>query len=190
MSDLLKNLSSAPSEAWVGLVGVIIGAVLSTFGVWLTNRAGLKQLQIQLGHQKAEDKISIKRERLEELYILTDKWLGVFTNQYLRLSLVMKGQIDYNQYLDMVIEEGKSSQAEFVRLKMILDIYGQELKNDFKLIFDCREEINNLISKHKERYRNGVNDPSYLEPFTTKSLEIVKLGELALEKTAALSRGL
>lgn len=190
MSELLNNLSSAPSEAWVGLIGVIIGALLSTFGVWLTNKASLKQLKIQLGHQKEEEKISIKRERLEELYTLTDKWLGVFTNQFISLSLVMKGQIDYNQYLDMVVAEGKSSQVEFVRLKMILDIYGQEMKNDFKAIFDCRDEINNIISKHKERYRNGVNDASYLEPLTTKSLEIVKLGELVLEKTASLSRGL
>jgi len=190
MSQLLQNLSSAPSEAWVGLIGVIIGALLSTFGVWLTNRTSLKQLKIQLSHQKEEDKISIKRERLEELYILTDKWLGGFTNQFLRLTLVMNGKIDYNQYLDTVVKEGKSSQVAFERLKMILDIYGQEVKDDFKSIFDCRDEINNIISKHKERYRDGVNDSSYLEPFTTKSLEIVKLGELVLEKIAFLSRGM
>lgn len=191
MSELLKNLSSVPSEAWVGLMGVIIGAILSTFGVWLTNSASLKQLKIQLFHQKEEGKILIKRERLEELYILTDRWIGIFANQFLCLSLVMKGEIDYDQYFDMVIGEGKSGQVEFVRLKMILDIYGQEIKRDFQSIFDCRDEINDIISKHKERYNeDGVNDSSYFEPFATKSLEISKRGGLVLEKIASLSRGL
>lgn len=97
---MIETLSKAPSEAWVGLLGVIIGAVLSIIGVWLTNRASIKQLNTQLEHEKSVKADALKREKLEELYILVDNWLGGVFSHYIKLTLVMRGEIDYNQYLD------------------------------------------------------------------------------------------
>ena len=97
---MIETLSKAPSEAWVGLLGVIIGAVLSIIGVWLTNRASIKQLNTQLEHEKSVKADALKREKLEELYILVDNWLGGVSSHYIKLTLVMRGEIDYNQYLD------------------------------------------------------------------------------------------
>ena len=113
MKEILELISKVPSEAWVGLLGVIVGAVLSIFGVWLTNRSNIKQLKIQLNHEKFTKETEIKRERLEELYILVSQWLNVMFGHSLKLSLVMRGDIDYNQYLDQV-KIGRASCRERV----------------------------------------------------------------------------
>jgi len=97
MNEIFELLLKAPSEAWVGLLGVVVGASISIFGVWLTNRSSIKQLIIQLQHEKATKTNAIKREKLEELYILVDKWLGGIFGHYLKLTLVMRGEIDYNE---------------------------------------------------------------------------------------------
>ena len=96
---------SAPSEAWIGLAGVLFGSLLTTFGVWLTNRANARQIKQQLEHEEKLNNKRIAKERLEELYVLVCGWLNNFFGYYMSLSLVMKGEITYNQYLDLIIKK-------------------------------------------------------------------------------------
>jgi len=70
MESILQAIQNAPAEAWVGLLGVLFGSLLTTFGVWLTNRANAKQIKAQLEHDERLHRQRLTKERLEELYIL------------------------------------------------------------------------------------------------------------------------
>jgi len=87
MDNILEILCKVPPEAWIGLIGVVIGATLSILGVWLTNRSSIKQLNIQLLHEKTTNSNLRKKEKLEELYILIDKWLGGIFGHYLKITV-------------------------------------------------------------------------------------------------------
>ena len=186
MNEILTLLSKAPSEAWVGLLGVLIGAVISIVGVWLANRSNIEQLKIQLEHQKQTNDILLKKEKLEELYILVDKWLGGVFFHYLNLTMVMRGEIDYNQYLDMVKKDGKEKTVDFTRLSMIVDIYGHELQTSYKKIMDARDELNKVSIAHKRAYKAGdFEGETYLKPYTTAQIKLEKLTELFKKEIAA-----
>jgi len=189
MSDLLEVLSKVSSEAWVGLLGVVVGTALSTFGVWLTNRANIKQLNTQLDHEKTTNSNLRKKEKLEELYILIDKWLSGMFSDYLILSLVMRGEIDYNQYFDQKIESGDKNNVDFTRLGMIVDIYGHELQPSYKAIMDARSELNDISIAHKRAYENGdIGGDKYLKPYTAAQLNIEKLTELFKKEIAVSAK--
>jgi len=178
MNELFEILAKAPSEAWVGLLGVAVGAVLSIFGVWLANRSSITQLHIQLEQERSAKEDNLKRERLEELYLLIDKWLGGIFYNYLQLSLVMRGEIDYNQYHDQVIEYGKDNHVDFSRLGMIVGIYGHELESSYEKIMAAREEFNKVSLKHKHSYEAGdIDGEKYLKPFTAAQIKIEELTE-------------
>ncbi len=175
---MIETLSKAPSEAWVGLLGVIIGAVLSIIGVWLTNRASIKQLNTQLEHEKSVKADALKREKLEELYILVDNWLGGVFSHYIKLTLVMRGEIDYNQYLDQVIVDGKEKPVDFSQLGMIVDIYGDDLESSYEKIMDARSELNEISIAHKHAYQSGDFDgEKFLKPYTAAQIKLEELTE-------------
>ena len=178
MNKILEILSKAPSEAWVGLLGVVVGASLSILGVWLSNRSNIKQLTIQLQHEKDTNAVALRREKLEELYVLVDKWLSGIFSHYLNLTLVMRGEIDYNQYLDQVIEHGKENTVDFSRLGMIVDIYGHELQTSYQKIMEAREELNKISAAHKHAYKSGdIDGIKYLKPYTDAQLKLEELTE-------------
>lgn len=185
MNEIFEALSKAPSEAWVGLLGVVVGAVISIFGVWLTNRSSIKQLNIQLEHEKSVKANALKREKLEELYVLVDKWLGGIFGHYLKLTLVMRGEIDYNQYLDQVIVEGKENTVDFSRLGMIVDIYGHELQPSYHKIMEARSELNKISAEHKRAYKSGdLDGRKYVEPYTDAQMKLEELTELFKKEIA------
>lgn len=171
-------LSIVPLEAWVGLAGVITGAIISIFGVWLTNKSNLNQLRTQLLHERQSREEDINRERLEELYILVGHWLnGIFSN-YITLSMVMKGKLDYNQHLDQIIEKGKDQEHDFKRLEMIMDIYAHNLRPAYELVLEARSETNEISRKHRHAYERGDTDGErFLEPYTKAHLKVGKLGK-------------
>jgi hypothetical protein len=48
------------------------------------------------------------------LELLVDNWSKIFTTQGLQLLAVMNGKIDYNEYLDLIIEAGEKRNIIFL----------------------------------------------------------------------------
>lgn len=178
MDDAFNILTNAPSEAWVGLLGVIIGAVISIVGTWLTSKTSIRELRIQLEHDKSSKANALKMEKLEELYVLFDNWVNGMFGHYLKLTLVMRGDIDYNQYLDRVIEDGKEGVVDFSRLRMLVDIHGPSLQPSYEKIMHIRETLNEISKAHKHAYKSGdTNGTKYLKPYADAQLMLEELGE-------------
>jgi hypothetical protein len=171
MESVLQAVKDVPAGAWVGLLGVVFGSLLTTFGVWLTNRSNAKNIRAQLEHDERLHRQRATKERLEELYLLVCHWhSGMFKN-FLNLTLVMKGHTDYNQYLDSVIALKPSEGIDLNRLEMILGVYGANVRGAYDGALSVREKINDIISAHKAAYVRGESGGRFLQPLTQVQLE-------------------
>src|SRR3546814_19546366 len=117
-------LTSVPTEGWVGLLSALFGSLLTTVGVLLSNRANRQQLQLRLEHEERLTRERLLRDRLEELYVLVSHWINDMFADHARLTLVMRGHTDYNQYLNYHINTKTGEKGDFYRMKMIIGSYG------------------------------------------------------------------
>lgn len=184
MFEVIKNASS---EAWVGLAGVLFGAFLTTFSVWLTNKANFRNMKEQLRHGEVVNNSKQRKERLEELYILISHWNNLFFSHYLSLSLVMRGQIDYNQYLD-TINSADNKGVDFNRIEMIIDIYGSEFSTSFEKVIKVRERINAINASHKRAYLNGSPGEDFLDAASEAQIALGKACDILKLQIAEAAR--
>ena len=88
-----------------------------------------------------------------------------------------KGKIDYNQYLDQVIENGEKQSLDFSRFQMIVDMYCHEIESGYQKLMTARDDINKIVSAHKMGYKAGdINGEKYVVPYTLAMKNLDKLG--------------
>jgi len=129
-----------PIASWFVLSGVVVGAGFSFFGVWLTTRSNLEQLQLRLNHEKNAKDEELLRQQQEELYVAARKYLGDLFGYFLPYRTVMSGGMTFNQALDMTISQTSDKDYEPHRITMLLDFYFSELKPDFKPVMIARDD--------------------------------------------------
>ena len=111
------------SQILLALCTAGITALVTLVAVYLTNRGNNDRLRIQLSHDRDSKNEAVRREKLEELHVLSQQWSICLFNHLMPYFRVMEGEIDYNKALDMTIESGKNSTNEFYRLRMLVEIY-------------------------------------------------------------------
>ena len=124
----------------------------------MTNKANLKRFEMQLEHEKETNKVNLTRDRLEELYILSDQYFNALVSHQLPLRMVMKGEISFNDALDLHIEWGKEKNIDYQRLDMIIEMYFKELQEPYNEVLKIRDELNDISEGYKEQYKNGDYD--------------------------------
>lgn len=166
MKELLEILKTIPSSAWSALATAILTSTITLAGVWLTNRNNNIRLRIQLDHELRLRESEIYRDRLEELYVISNKWLGLLISHYLPFRGVMKGELTFNQALDITIESGSKIDYEPHRVTMLINLYFPEIKSEFDQMMEIREKLNRLVDGYKEQYKRGNFDGvRWLEAF-------------------------
>ncbi|WP_256578822.1 MULTISPECIES: hypothetical protein [unclassified Pseudomonas] len=159
----MEIFEKVSSEALVGFAGVLFGSLLTTLGVWLTNRSNAKQSFQRMQHEERVASDKVRKERLEELYVLVCHWSTLFFSHYANLRLVMKGTIDYNNYLDIINKDSKGG-YEFGRIEMIIRVYGDDkILSYYKAVEVARKEVNLVNSEHKKAYMRGDSGQPFLE---------------------------
>lgn len=152
--------------AWIGLGSATAGALISFLSTSFSNRQRHKQELEVRKFQQEQNRRDIRRERLEELYVLAKHWAGGIGSNYLSLSGVMQDKITYNEHLDLIIEWGEKSKVDFSRLEMIVDIYGAPVRSAYDRIIAERGELNKIAAKFKHDYEKGQrNGKSYLKSY-------------------------
>jgi hypothetical protein len=177
-------VSSAPPEAWFVLVGTMMGALITLFGVWLTNRSSIRVLSMQLQHDRDEKQRDKTRERHEQLYIECRRYFGDIVSYFLPYRSVMRGDMTYNLALDMTIADGKSS-SDANRVFMLVDFYFPEFKDDLLEVVRVRDQLNKIMSGFSEQYRTGDTDGArWLELFQPAFEELAEKMEAFEERVA------
>jgi hypothetical protein len=166
MQEIIELLKAIPSQAWIALTTAVLTAGLTLIGIWFTNRANNQRLRIQLEHEIKVREESLTRERLEELYVESNKYLGALVSYYLPFRMVMKGEISFNQALDMTIESGSRRDYEPHRVTMLIHMYFPQIIPEFDQIMNLRGKLNEIVDGYKEQYKAGDFDGSrWLEIF-------------------------
>jgi hypothetical protein len=161
-----------------GLSSAAIGGALALLSVFLTNRSNTTRLKVQLDHEFQQRKSELLRNRGEELYELSDKWLQMLAGYYLRRCFVMQGKFTYNDCLDLDIKDGKEKSGNFGRIAMLIDVYFPSTRPAYDKIIESRTELNKIEGSYKRAYENGdVDGASFLTPYVKCQHSIEQAGE-------------
>jgi hypothetical protein len=148
------------------LASAITGGALTLMSVMLTNHSSTNRLKLQFGHETAQRRAEVLRERGEELYVLSEQWLNGLTGYYLRKTSVMQGKLTYNQCLDLEIADGKENPVNFSRIELLIDVYFPSARPDYEQITKGRDTLNLIAAEHKRAYATGdIDGTPYRRPF-------------------------
>ncbi|MCP9933381.1 hypothetical protein KBZ08_05585 [Cyanobium sp. Candia 9D4] len=155
--DWDKNLPSI--LAWGGAIVTGFFAVLSAS---LASRASTKQLSLKLRHENERDRLEARRERLEELYSLVTRWAKEMLNFFLPFMSVMKGDLTYNQALDMSAANRISLESD--RLFTLAELYFHSGHDRLLDVRSRADEVSRINSDFKQLYKTGVTEsPEHLK---------------------------
>ena len=136
--------------------GAIIGALIAFTGVGLSQIV-TALLRRQDRNWSLQDEQRAKRiDRGEEAYALITKWKSAYFSNYLDSSLVMKGHIDYNQYLDSVIKKNENVDLRVDRIELIYSVYFHDLHEDWKSCLNLVQKTSKIQNEFKDDYKTGL----------------------------------
>ncbi|MBJ6750737.1 hypothetical protein [Geomonas anaerohicana] len=155
MANLLQ---SVPSQAWIALATAILSSGMTLLGVWLSNRATNQRVKLQLEHDQKIKYDDIIRNRLEELYVESKRYLNHLCSYYLPYRQVMKGELNFNQALDLTISSAENAKFDPNRVTLLIHMYFPEVQLAFDDIMTIREKLNDIVSGYKKQYKGGNSD--------------------------------
>jgi hypothetical protein len=175
MQELISIINRLPSEAWVALVTAILTSILTLLGVRSTNKSNNERVRIQLEHERLLKREELIRERLEEIYVKAKRYMNALVTHFLPYRKVMKGELTYDQALDLTINRNYSHNPE--RVHLIMDMYYPELKPTFSEVESTLSRINQILNGYKQQYKQGDDSGEEWLPLFQESLE--SLGKAA-----------
>ena len=162
--ELLNNPNF---PAIVGLTGAVFGAAISAlFGVIIPNYL----------RSKSEYR-ALRKNKLEILYDDINNWFTTtFCMVALNFYLVFDKKIDWNGYLDLIINSEK--EKVFFKSEIIINLYFKELETDFTNLTKANQGITKFINNEiKKAYLSGNDILVFKSDFHAWVLETTALAE-------------
>ena len=141
---------TAHSSFWLGPAG---GATIALVGVLLTTVVTAilggrsRNWQLEDEHRK------LILERGEEAYSLLKRWWLAQVSWYGKCKLVMNQVIDYNKFLDIIIEENQSVDLKAEKIDLIFSIYFPETLEHWNQCVDLIRMAGAIENYFKESYK-------------------------------------
>ncbi len=175
MEEFVELLESIPSSAWIAFFTALLTSTLTLIGVSLTNKSNNERLSIQLEHERKLKREVLLRDRLEELYVESRRYMNAVVTHYLPYRQVMEGELTFNQALELSIDTGYTHNPE--RVHLIMDMYYPELRDSFCAVEEILEKTNHILHGYKLQYKQGDFSGEKWLPIFQDSLE--RLSEAA-----------
>lgn len=86
---LVELLLEVPSQAWIALATAILASSITLLGVWLTNKASTQRLKLELEHKTNSERETTVTNRIEELFIISNRYLSSLCSYYFPYRQVM-----------------------------------------------------------------------------------------------------
>jgi hypothetical protein len=174
-AGIISIINKIPSEAWVALFTAILTSILTLLGVQSTNKSNNERLRMQLEHERLLKREELIRERLEEIYVEAKCYMNAVVTHFLPYRKVMKGELTYNEALDLTINRNYSHNPE--RVHLIMDMYYPELKSTFSEVESELSRINQILNGYNQQYKQGDDSGEKWLPLFQENLE--SLGKAA-----------
>ena len=174
------------SEAYIALGsalgGAAAGGILTLVGTLLSNRSSEKRLKEQFDHEASQRKAELLRQRGEELYVAAHRWVHELAGIHIARLSVMRGELTYNQALDLDIKHGEQREDRvtemFNRIELLVDAYFPSTRPAYDKLIQCRDRLAEIEAAYKAAYKRGDEGGSnYLKPYTQAQLDTSEAGE-------------
>jgi hypothetical protein len=165
MDEVLGAQVQTWLQAYGQLLGVVVGAAIAgTVAIVVgvrNNKSNDARMERQIAADQVRERSRVRRERLEELHVLAGDWL-MSLDKYTMLGLrLVSGNLAYRDYLNMQIEEGKSTRFQFTRLKMLLDVYSTPaVAEAYRAVDQARASYNKEFYTIERRFKGSQSRPS------------------------------
>lgn len=138
------------------VLAAIIAAGAALCGVAVTNFFNIKVSRMNLETQIKQKSKDLRIQKIEELFLLFDKWCVDFSNYYFVHYRCYLGKISYAETLDIVVKKNNTLLApgETQKYKMLIDLYFPSLSEDYQAIEKARKAIAPYFSDPRQ---SGLN---------------------------------
>ena len=171
MEQIVELLKLIPSSAWVAFSTALLTSSLTIIGIRYNNKLINERLLIQLEHERKLKREELVRDRLEELYVESRRYMNAVVTHFLPYRQVMEGELTFNQALDLNIDSGYTHNPE--RVHLIMDMYFPELRDHFSSVEEMLEKTNEILHGYKLQYKKGDFSGEKWLPQFQKSLELL-----------------
>lgn len=136
---------------------ILVGGSLALFGVLITNLYNWTLHKSKLDNENNKELHKERKANGEELFSLFSTQQYLMSANIMTLLSVMEGKLNYNQYLDAIIEDSKSEKFDSSIIELITKAYFEKIIPDYEEVRRSFSEINLIISQHKAVYiQNGL----------------------------------
>jgi hypothetical protein len=162
--------------------------LFTLLGVWLVQRSNLKQLNLKLSHESNNEARGTLLDKLEELYSLISRWANDLILHHDVYRSVMRGDLSYNQALDIVID--RKPNVDAARMFTLAELYFPEAWDALKEMTDLRDQAFRIQEDFKRQYKVD-GQPSHdherrLTEVLKKLEEAIRKYQLQLSKYAKI----
>lgn len=120
-------------NAWIGIIGIVIGTILGGGIAWFNAR-------FQLSHQAERDKKKFVLSKLEEIHEL----LSDYKHSYQMLTAEMLKRFASEDFAELPELQAIPSE----KLKMLVGFYAPELSASFIIVEETGQAYGELIGNH------------------------------------------
>jgi hypothetical protein len=135
-------------------VAVIVSGAITAFStlcaVLITNYFNYRSLKTNLELTKEQNKIQLKSQKIEDLYLLFEKWQVTLSSMYLLHLRVFYNKLTFEQAQELTREPNTLETGDFQRISMLLNIHFPELLVLYKSVNIARKELVPFLSDPKE----------------------------------------
>ena len=165
-SGVMPRDSTLPDCAIIPMlppvITAFIGGSLALTGVWFSNKNSKELLKLQLDKSEQSTRSEILRSRLEELYEVSGKWAVSYAPYHVLLQAAMKGDITYNNAMDVIIDRGSDNSAS--RMFMLGELYFPDCREQLNEVKRLRDLAESIQSDFKKDYKdNGLPSEKHAE---------------------------
>jgi hypothetical protein len=118
-----------------------IGAVATLLAVVVTSFFNFKVTKLNLDEQRHHRSEELKLEKLEELFLLFDKWQLNFSTIYLCYLRCYRGKLKFNEVLETVKGFNFLTPGDAQKYKMIMEVHFPSLKAAYAPVEEARSRI-------------------------------------------------
>ena len=132
------------------IVSGAITAISTLCAVLITSRFNLKQTKLNLETQEHQKNIERTISKIEDTYLLFEKWETNFSIMYLTYFRCYKNKLDYKSALELTKTSDILLPGEYQRLQMLMNIYFPNLVVEYRLVDEARRHIVPFFSDPNE----------------------------------------
>ena len=116
----------------------------------------------------AREERDFRRKKIEELFLALQEWCVAFLAHHITWPRVMMGEMDYNQALDIHLENPPKSQGKIETVTMLVNLYLPELRPEFEAILKARDDVNTIQGQFRKAYKEigpHASHRQFVKPF-------------------------